>query len=201
MKEILVFTILLSVSSLALGNIAMGDFPRGINKQGISQASDDKKQQLLFIIRDKALRKSDPDRVASAIVQLGEMKSVESIGDLIELLSFRRTLKGENPDPNTVQEIHPVAPSERYPATGALVSIGTPSLEALVRVIATQEAGSVESDNAIFAVSMIFRENLQEGVSYLQSAASASLDRPSMDRLRAAANRLDNQVKELKKSG
>lgn len=200
MKPKLVFVISLSISLLTLGSIAMADLPQQTIHQGGSQAGDERTQQLLSIIRDKQLQKSDPDRVAGAIAQLGEKKSVEGIDDLIELLTFRKTLSGDNPDPDTVQEIHPVSPSERYPATGALIRIGAPSLSALVRTIATHEAGSLESENAIFAVTMIFRDDPQEGVSHLQAAATTASDQLSMSRLQTAANRLDTLAKKLKKS-
>jgi len=200
MKPTLIFVITLSISSLTLGSIAMAHWPRPINQQGASRAGDERTQQLLSIIRDKQLQASDPDRVASAINQLGEKKSVEGVDDLAELLTFRKNLKGDNPDPDTVQEIHPVAPSERYPATGALIQIGSPSLGALIRVIATHDTGSLESENAIFAVSMIFREDVQGGVSHLQTAATTASDQLSMSRLQTAANRLNNLAKKMKKS-
>ena len=200
MKQIIIITVLLSISSLALGRIGMENFPPRSIDEASSQGSNERTRQLRSIIRDKELRKSDPDRVTSAIAQLGEMRSAESVDDLIELLTFRRSLHVGNADPNMIREIHPVAPSEQYPATEALIQIGTPSLAALVRVIETHELGSVESENANFAVSMIFREDPEAGASYLRSAASRSSNRQSISRLQTAANRLGNLARKLKKS-
>jgi hypothetical protein len=43
-----------------------------------------------LILHDRQLRELDPERVARAIERLGEIKSAESMGDIVQLLTFSR---------------------------------------------------------------------------------------------------------------
>lgn len=178
----------------------MRNFSGRADDQGNAQLNDKKTEELLSIIRDKELRKTDPNLVAKAITQLGQRRALESVDDLAGLLAFSQSLNADRSDAERIQEIHPVAPSERYPAAGALIKIGQASLPALFRVIESNETGSLESDNATFAVSMIFREDPEHGVAQLHAAASASSNHTSMSRLQAAADKLDKVAKSLKES-
>jgi hypothetical protein len=54
-------------------------------QQSLLSATED----LIVVLRDSKLQKSDPERVTSAIRLLGERKSVLAIDDLINLLTFR----------------------------------------------------------------------------------------------------------------
>jgi hypothetical protein len=45
-------------------------------------------EHLLEIMRDGQLRKKDPDRILSAIVELRDMKAGEAVDDLVGLLTY-----------------------------------------------------------------------------------------------------------------
>ena len=127
------------------------------------------KDQLLAAIRDEQARGSEPEKVVSAIRELGNQKAKEAIPDLIRLLTFE-DMKYKEPDEIT-EGFTVIGPSLIYPAAGALINIGPPSLSALVKVIEGNKTGSVESDNATYTVMIIFREDTEQGVNYLREAS------------------------------
>lgn len=155
-----------------------------------SPAGDRKEEvrKLLATLRDVDLRKNHPDQVITAIRRLGELRASEAIDDLIELLTFSPLFPGEvaGPDGQPVVEFQ----LNRYPATGALFQIGRPALPALLRVIELNRLDSLKGQNAMDSIQNIFRDDLAEGVKYLENAAEASLNEYSAQDLRQAAARL-----------
>ena len=77
----------------------------------------------------------------------------------------------------------------RYPAVGSLFEIGKPSLPSLLRLIANNDPKSLESENALTAVMLIFRDEPQVGVQYLKDAAEKNSSRLKRQRLLTAAER------------
>lgn len=176
------------LTTLALTGISM--------KQRIlmSQSGDSVKmetQSLLLKLRDEKLRQEAPKEVIEAIKRLGEMRAQDAIGDLISLLGFRQIFPWESGEIQSIQEIHPITTSGRYPATGALMQIGKPALQALTDALAQKKTGTLESENALFVAQQIFIDDPQEGVSYLTEAAAKFSDAQSRDRLLNAARRLN----------
>jgi hypothetical protein len=160
----------------------------------MSQSGDSVKretQSLLLKLRDEKLRQVAPKEVIAAIKRLGELRAQDAIGDLISLLAFRQIFPWESGEIDSIQEIHPITTSGRYPATGALMQIGKPALQALTDALAQKQTGTLESENALFVVEYIFLDDPQEGVSYLTEAATKFSDAQSRGRLLNAARRLN----------
>jgi hypothetical protein len=145
-------------------------------------------RQLIKMLRDERLRMSEPERVVQAIERLGRMRSVEAIDDLKALLTFRRTFEWERGRPGDMYvELQLMTTDGRYPAVGALFQIGRPSLPTLVSVIQAHEPSSLETENAIFTVMLIYREEPSEGVEYLRKAATKVSSSEEAQRLLDAA--------------
>lgn len=157
---------------------------------GVQATSGDehKVQALLTIVRDAKLRDKDPDRVAEAIVRLGELRAEPAIDDLVQLLTFPRVLPWEREkNPQVVNEIHLITPGYRYPAISALAQIGRASLPALVDALEKHEVGSGTSRNALEVVRYFFRDKPSDGAQYLRKAAASAANPEFAERLRKAA--------------
>ena len=134
-------------------------------------------EELLKTVRIKTLMQTDPERLVKAIERLGQLRALTAIDDLTELLTFRRTFKGEEiavaPGRTIINASHLYSPDERYPAIRrALRAIGELALPVLVRVIETNETGSRASENAAYTVGSIFRDEPAREVNYLSEAAA-----------------------------
>ena len=153
-----------------------------------TQSREEEIRKLLEVARDANLRETNPDRVAGAIKRLGEMKAVETIDDLTELLTFRIYQPWEK-DPH-----QPIAEGtysfRRYPSVGALMEIGKPALPALVKVIETHESNSLETENVMKVLIYISRYKQSEYVDYLQVEAAKALPKEASERLLKAAEAL-----------
>ncbi|MGI8838671.1 MAG: hypothetical protein ACR2H4_18825 [Pyrinomonadaceae bacterium] len=150
-------------------------------------------ESLRDVIRNERLRREQPKQVIAAIKRLGELKAASAVDDLVNLLTFRQTFDFETKD--AINEIRLITPGDRYPATSAFFQIGRPSLPALIKVIEAHKAGSIESENSIYAVTGIFRENLSEGTAYLRNAAAKSPRRFGSQRLLTAASRIEEMAR------
>jgi hypothetical protein len=172
-----IFTLLISA-----GQVLSQDNqpPMNKNQEGV---------QLLNILRDREIRIREPERFVKAIERLGEIKSVASIQDLVQLLTFRHSIEPERIGDVIVAE-HYVSPFNHYPAAGALVSIGKPSVPALTEVIEKEEMGSLASKNAIYAVRLIFRDAPAEGVEQLREAATKAASSQASQQLFQASEKL-----------
>jgi hypothetical protein len=145
--------------------------------------------KLLAIVRNKELREREPKRVVEAIQRLGELRVLEAVDDLVQLITFRRTFDWERSD--MIVEIQPIHIGNRYPATSALFQIGAPALPALVEVIEQADLDSVEAKNAGDAVMSIFREDLPAASEYLRGVATRASSMQEAQRLVAAADYFD----------
>lgn len=139
----------------------------------------------LEVIHDNHFQESDPVRVRSAIQELGEMRCVEVIDDLISLLTFRFPFPKDASQPGA--GLDPVYTGTRYPATGALLQIRKPALPALVKVIETNEADSLAAKNARYTVRVIFRDDEESRADafFKEQAAKASTPEAKRRLLRA----------------
>ena len=148
-------------------------------------------ERLLAVLRDERLRGNDREEVFKAMRRLGDLKAVVAVDDLIKLLTLPRVFDWETPETvgKTGIEETIVVPANRYPAVDALFLIGKPSLPALVSVIEKRESGSLESENALYAVFAIFRERPQKGASFLRRAAAKAKSGEAARRLLAAAGK------------
>jgi len=175
------------VALLALGGKAMSEFVQRSDQR----VSDQEVNQLIAVIRDGRLRESEPSRVTQAINRLGELRAVQAIDDLVSLLTFKRTFEWESQSKEVINEIQPITPGNRYPATSALAQIGEPALPALVKVLAVHEPNSVESKNSVYAILTIFRENPTQGSQYLKRAAAKASTPEAAERILQVARKLE----------
>ncbi|MGD0693792.1 MAG: hypothetical protein ABSB82_02965 [Terriglobia bacterium] len=159
------------------------------SQSSVPAESREKIEKLLVVIRDAKLRESDPGRVVEAIEELGHVKAVEAIDDLVKLLTFRRTWPWETPG-GPIQEFRIETPGLRYPAVSALIEIGQPSVPAMVKVIEAHESSSLESQNALWVIRSLFQYNGKEGIDYLKEAAKHSSSPRGAQRLTDAADKL-----------
>jgi hypothetical protein len=159
---------------------------KGVVAQGQDPYTDQEIARLLKIIRNEKLRIEDPEKVGAAIVTLGELRATVAVDDLIKLITFRRTFPQDN-EPNN--EFRTITRSGRYPAVGSLFEIGKPSLVPLVTLISDYDPESLESENALTAVILIFRDEPEAGVQYLKDAAEKASYPLQRQRLLSAAER------------
>ena len=148
-------------------------------------------EELLKTVRNKTLMQTDPERLVKAIERLGQLRALTAIDDLSQLLTFKRTFKGEE----IGIFVHLYSPEERYPAIRALRAIGEPALPALVRVIETNETGSRASENAAYTVGSIFRDEPAREVNYLSEAAATASTPEGKNRLLKAVEAAKKYVR------
>ena len=159
----------------------------------VPERKDDEEKRLLAIIRDKEAQESARERCVQAIERLGEIRSVTAVDDLIELITFKRTLRSEeNPSPIVIDREHPVTPLSLYPAAGALFYIGKPARPALLRLIETSDPDSLASQNAVYTLMAIFREDPKAGIRYLQNAGNKAQTLEASKNLLRAVERARN---------
>jgi len=155
--------------------------------QSVSNEQKAEVARLILILRDKRARIAEPKRVVQAILRLGQLKAVQAIPDLAAMLTFRRTFEWE--DKEGTLEIQPILTGNRYPASDALSGIGKSSLPVLVAVIADHEQGSLFSENALYTIRVIFRDEAGGAKKYLLDAAGNAATPGRKKRLAAAAQK------------
>jgi len=131
----------------------------------------------LEVLHKTDLQQSDPVAVRTAIVELGRMRCADSIDDLIGLLTFRF------PYPKKGEPLYRPNTGTRYPATDALMEIGKAALPALVKVIETNDPGSLVSKNARYAARTIFAYRDKEGDEFFRQAAEKADTPEAKERL------------------
>lgn len=152
-------------------------------------AHQDGERRFLSILRDKQAQENQPDLVVAAIEQLGGMRSVAAIDDLVNLITFKRTLPERATPSSPIQGGLPAGPMSVYPATEALFHVGEPALPALVAVIEASEPEALASQNALYTIMAIFREDREAGVEYLENAAKQAHNTEGSKNLLRAAER------------
>ncbi len=163
------------------------------NTENINQ--NDNPTELLRTLNDKKIRRLHPERLLEAISKLGTMKYVQAAEPLAKLLDFEKTSESKQ-QPGMARTVGggPVLPSQHYPAIEALISIGTPALKELVKVIENEESGSIKSDNAIYTIHQISRDNVTAGIECLSQAKDhAFLDGIRRKRLERAILKLNQK--------
>lgn len=192
---------LIWLSSTALITIFLGlgtivAIERGVSsgvlhqdQEAMQPTQENEVDKLRDIVRAERLRQENPKQVISAIKRLGEFKAESAIADLVSILTFKQMFYFETPD--AINEVRSITPASRYPATGALIEIGKPAVPALSNVIERHKSGSVETENSIFAIIVIFQEDVREGVEYLRNSSAKSPSHQASQRLVAAAARIE----------
>jgi hypothetical protein len=127
-----------------------------------------------------------------AIKRLGDAKAKRTIPILVKYLDYEdtsvlnRSLHGID-----ITEYNDVSSARRYPAIGSLVRMSKESLPALVEVLEKESLDSLRSKNARITIQYIFlRENVVNGILYLEKAASESKALNGSERLLKAAQEM-----------
>lgn len=183
--SIIAFVCLLSLLGLYLTKVMDKGVSAQEQKVRDSQKLDNKAKELLEALKDKNLLSGNPEKLAQIIEIIGQRRIAAAIPDLIDYLNFRRIHSWEG----SKTLLHPLPEEGDYPAIGALFSIGKPALPALVKVIEEKELDSIESKNAIKTIQLIFREDLSEGVKYLENAMVESTMQDSKQKLQYAVEK------------
>jgi|GEM_PF-5515753 len=152
---------------------------------------DEEVQQLIEVLK----KKKEPSEVVAAIKILGDMKAKEAIPELIKYLDYEKKYNDEQPkyvegvkvDGMEIGKTIPL--SGRYPATIALFQIGKPALPALVQVIEENEVESVKSENALYTIQFMFRDDLSKSIKYLKDAMNNVLFQDRKSRLANAVEK------------
>lgn len=152
---------------------------------------EEERVKLLETLSDVELRQKEPEKVFAAIKRAKERRLVEAIPDLIKLLTVREKLWWEG----TGKIMQHIPEKGYYPAVSALFVIGEPALPALIEVIEASDENSLESDNALDAVQMIFRTNLREAVDYLRRATALPKSAQGRERILVAIEKTEKKIK------
>src|SRR4030067_1050205 len=86
--------------------------------------------ELITVVRNNKVNENKRDNVIRAIELLGEFRAVESISTLVDMVDYERP---NLPDTN-------ISDDYIYPAIGALIQIGKPSLNAIGQLILTVDS-------------------------------------------------------------
>jgi hypothetical protein len=161
-------------------------------KQNKAQSSDEV-ERLLQILRKDENKEKSPQLIVETIQKLGSIGDERAIPELVRYLDYERKIESaQSQDQNL--KIDPVETthwdylplSGRYPAIGALFQIGKSSLPELVKVIENEKTKSQKSQNALETVQLIFRDDLSEGIKYLENAMNSSAAQEGKQRLLTA---------------
>ena len=148
--------------------------------------------RLLSILQEEQIQEQDPARLSDAISRLGYLHAVEATDVLIKLITFKRTYEWENQSNADINEPHLVTPAGRYPAISALMRIGNPSLPALIKVIENNDQESLESNNALYTIKLIFIDNPKAGINYLEKSINQAHSVEAAYHLRIASTKFNN---------
>lgn len=157
---------------------------------------DDEIQEFIDILENDT-GEITRDAKISAIKNLGSPKKKRSIPILIKYLDYedeaRVNRRNLFPPSVNITEADDLFLDARYPAVGSISHFGKTALPALVEVIEKEESESVRSQNAIYAIKLIFSADWSEGVLYLEKASTESKVPNGGERLQKAAQ----QIKEI----
>lgn len=196
-KFSILFTILCLVAYLGINVFSQSE--KNIENKSIVEQNhkdlqnSDEIQKLIEILKNGEIKEKSSQLIIEAIQKLGNIKARNAIPELIEYLDFERKFEStQKQDPNlkidplevTHWQDRPL--SGRYPAISALFQIGKPALPSLVKVIKENDVDSVKSKNALEVIQLIFRDDLSEGVKYLENAVGESKTQDGQQRLQNA---------------
>lgn len=163
-----------------------------------SLQNSDEIGNLIKTLKNQELKKAFPQLIWEAIEKLGSIRDERAIPELIKYIDYEKKFEPrQKQDSNEITHWDDPKPiSGRYPATAALFQIGKPALPALVKVIEAEDAESIKSQNALYTVQFIFRDNLSEGIKYLEKSINEFITKNEKSRLQKAIE--DTREKQLK---
>lgn len=149
----------------------------------------------LATLRDRTLRTSDPQKVASAIdevtapfraspVTSTEPIPLEVLSALVDLLDFER------PDSKENIEFDLMSGTKVYPVMRSLIFMRKAVLPALVGVLENEDRQSIKSQNALEVVKSILENDDIKTFNFLQVQAGNARSEVGKERILSAANSL-----------
>jgi len=160
--------------------------------------SDDEVQKLIVVLRNAEL--GTPESKVDAIQRLGLIGDSRAVPILIAYIDFER--KFEERQKSTKASVdhwdEPRSVATRFPAITALYQIGNASVPALIELIEDNPADMIKSQNALFTIHFIFRDDLSEAIYRLESGAKSQNNEEKRKRLLTAI-RSSQVVKSVRK--
>lgn len=185
------------VASLGIGVISQTD--KNVNNRSENESNFqgyDKEAKRLVDILEK--REKTREVLIDTIQKLKPISNEKTIPILIKYLDYDRHPNYKNkleisqkqsPDLkiDPLEETHwndkAKLISWRYPATEVLIKISKPSLPALIKVIEDADTESIKTQNALYTIQQIFRDDLSEAIKYLEGAKISSATEEGKQRL------------------
>ena len=156
----------------------------------------EKVKSLLAVVRDRKAQHDEPQRYLAAMRELGRLKALEAINDLVRLLTYQRDWWREERTHQGYTYTSGSLPvpyiARHYPATLALADIGKPALPALTKVIMRHDHASREARNANYTIRVILARHGQDAVVFFKAAAAEATSPEAVQRLRQAAETIGN---------
>ena len=145
--------------------------PAQVHPQTCTALGSGAESRLIAYLTKARQNEPDKDCVVLAIRGLGNKKSLRATELLINYLDYKRPLTNEE---QAGVWIRTPSRGELYPAVTSLFSIGTGAIPSLLQAIANSERSSVKSDNAIYTLMLIHREDPVAAVKALGSSAATN---------------------------
>jgi hypothetical protein len=194
MKKIFYFVLLAFV---IVGGSLMAQLTNRVSSQEVVSRPPDG----LETLRNKSLRKTDPQKVIDAIgevtapfrarpVTSTDAPPAEIMEALVDLLDFERPKNEKN------LEFDPSEGTKVYPVMRSLFFMRKPVLPFLVDVLENEDSKSVKSQNALRVIRDILEADDTKTFNYLQVQAGSAKSEAGKQRVLSAAN---NILKEQKK--
>lgn len=149
------------------------------------KAEMNKDSEILLKLSDDNLKLYHQDEFVKVIEKVGNLKIEQAVPRLIDLIDYRVADEWEN----SPFGFRLNSKSTEYPAVGALIQIGNPSVSELVELIENEEIDSTKSQNALYAIQQIYLSDLYKCTLLLEEASTKSKNPNGSKRLQIAADK------------
>ncbi len=148
--SVVLFTILFAASfARADGTTGKGTSEKlRVNKEFADNVVEERDKLiggLIEIVSSEQMRKNERETVVIAIDLLGKLRAREATQILASLLLYGRTEEEEYDEDGEIESLR--VPRKSFPAVAALINIGVPALDEMIRIIASAE----ETPQGLFA--------------------------------------------------
>jgi hypothetical protein len=143
------------------------------------------KELLTFLESGNPSTDTNTACVADAILRLGYDQSEAAVDVLIRYLGFADPFYEVRKNSRISESL--LLPWSKYPAIGALSSIGKAAQAKIIRAVGSAEVSDLARRNAVTSIMLNFRENPKAAVELLNDANRSSHDAVASVRLLGAA--------------
>ncbi len=154
------------------------------NREKLSPNQNIENEKLIDSLSDENLKTNNADKFVENIKVIGSKRIIEAVPNLIGLIDFKYEKPSTNPAVGFGQYTGMI--SSDYPAVEALAQIGKSSLPALIILIEDEQTKSLKSDNALYTIKIIFRNDLSKAVEFLETSVIDSTTKTGKERLQTA---------------